>query len=155
MTIFHRAFPAPAAPASAATRGSLRRRLALPALPALLAIAAAVPVHAAGTSPAPLPSSSARAPQVVQVTAASCRDLQERLDEVMVPLAVATGDGADVLVTMDVEGGHVTHVDTRGGPPAYGRGVRRALRDADCAGAADGVRRLRVHVVDAWHDARS
>jgi hypothetical protein len=88
--------------------------------------------------------------QVVNVTGTGCADVQESIDSVMVPLAGRMGAGATMDVTWRVEQGNVVQVEAHGGPAAYQRGLRRAVRGVDCSAAEDGPRRLRVLVVDAW-----
>jgi hypothetical protein len=109
---------------------------------------------ALGAQAAPSPTADAPAPgrtaATVTVTG-TCLDLQSRLDEIMVPLAQREQTAATIDVTLHLENGRVTRVDTQGGTPRLQRGVQRALRELDCAPAAGATRRLRVLVVDPWN----
>ena len=139
MRLPHRAAAAPAT--------TFSRPAALAALALALAPLVAAPAAVAGEPGAQQVDVVAHRP------ATDCRDLQPRLDAVMGRLSQRVGEAAAIDVTLRVSSGRVVGVEARGGPAAYHRGLRRALRGMAC-GERDGQpsdRALRVLVVDAWN----
>jgi hypothetical protein len=86
-----------------------------------------------------------------QGTQAWCPDVAEQLQQSLRSVVQQVGESAWVQVELAQHNGRLS-VATQGGPAAYQRALRRALRTAGCRAPADSSAPLRfvVRFVDPW-----
>ncbi len=119
---------------------------------AAAALSAVALVHAQAQAQAQDAAAAAPGVASVVVHAAACPDVQDLLEDALAPIVRQENVPADMTVTLNVSGGDVDTVDAAGGPRAYQRAVRHALRGAACGQSTDpaAVRQLHVIVLDPW-----
>jgi hypothetical protein len=77
---------------------------------------------------------------------AACPDLHQQLQQTLQPVVQDVALPGRVGVRLQLQGNRVLAVDTEGGPPAYHRAVKRAVRALGCAVPAGQVATLRFDI---------